>query len=192
MKTIRITWCLAAAALVAGCQERITDPASQADEATAPEFTVNREYIVRDFDWYGPEAVSYVPCANGGDGELIQWNGILRVLTTKLNLPSGVKTRKNHEIEYLGYGDVYPDNFMAFGLTSLDVWTVNGQKSQWNARKTFKGDFETWHQNYKFTLEGPGGEKLMVQGSRQEVTDKDGNAVSYHYNNGSCPDVWDD
>jgi len=191
MKPIRIAWCLAAAALVVGCQDQVTDPAAQADELVEPMFKVNREYVVRDFDWFGPESISYVPCANGGEGESIQWNGILRVLTTKLGTPAGVKTRKNHEVEFLGYGVVYPDNFMAFGLTSLDVWTVNSQKSQWNARKTFKDDFVTWHQNYKFALEGDNGEKLTVQGSRQEITDKDGNTVSYHYNNGSCPDVWD-
>jgi hypothetical protein len=195
MKPIRIAWCLAAAALVVGCQDQVTDPAAQADELTAPTFKVDRVVEDRYFNWYGSESISWVPCANDGEGESIQWNGILHVLTTKLNTPSGVGTRKNHEVEFMrcdpaAEGCLDYDFFMGLGVDSEDEWTVNSKKSQWNARRTFKGDFNTWHQNYKFALEGANGEKLMVQGTRQEVTDKDGNTVSYHYNNGSCPDVW--
>ena len=177
--------------MAASCEDHSpTAPTSDTESAaplSSPAFQVNRTIETRDFDWYGPGAVSWVPCANDGDGENIHWNGILRVLTTKLNTPSGVGTRKNKEVEFMGFDY---DDFMGFGQTSLDVWTVNSKKSQWNARKTFKGNTETWHQNYRFALEGEDGEKLNVQGTRQEVYDKEGNLVSFHYNNGSCPDVW--
>jgi len=183
VRPIRITWCLAAAALVLGC-EQTTEPAAQADELTEPAFKAEHTVTIKQFFWNWED---YVPCANGGEGEMILWDGILEFRQRVVDTPSGVQTKSNKDVAFLGLSH---DNFMGFGQASLDVWTVNSQKSQWNARKTTKGDFETWHQNYKFALEGTNGEQLNVQGTRQEVYDKDGNLVSFHYNNGSCPQEW--
>jgi hypothetical protein len=67
---------------------------------------------------------------------------------------------------------------------------VDSKRSQWNARKTTKGEFETFHQNYKFFLVNDLGEKLLVQGSRNWVYDKDGNLVMENLNTGKCPRIW--
>ena len=53
MKPIRILWCLAAAALVVGCQDNPTDPTAQADEVTAPSFKAEHVDFLRNRrDWF--------------------------------------------------------------------------------------------------------------------------------------------
>jgi hypothetical protein len=183
MKPIRIAWCLAAAALVLGC-EQTTEPVSTAESVDLPNFAAERADFVKEFIW---EWEDYVPCANDGAGEYILWDGILRWHQIKRESSSGVQTHANKEIEFDGYN--YND-FMGFGQTSGDVWTVDRQRSQWNARKTVQGDFVSFHQNYKFFLTAEDGEQLVVQGSRNWVYDKDGNLVMENLNTGKCPQVW--
>lgn len=182
MRLRRSLICLAAVGFAVGCQDRITAPVEQ--EATGGGFQVVHVDQVRDFIWDWEDSVS---CANSGKGEYILWDGILRVHTTGVNTPGGVTVRDNKEVEFLGYNY---DDFMGFGQTSGDEWIVDPAGSQWNARKTATGDFESWHQNYKFLLRQDTGEKLVVQGTREWVYDKDGNLVMEYYNNGSCPQVW--
>jgi hypothetical protein len=181
MKPIRIAWCLAAAAVVAGCSD---NPISPEENLDAPAFQAERTDLIREFIWTWED---YIPCANDGAGEYIEWNGILRWHQIRRDTPSGVHTRTNKEIEFVGYDY---DAFMGFGQTSGDVWMVDSKRSQWNARKTTKGEFETFHQNYKFFLVNDMGEKLVVQGSRNWVYDKDGNLVMENLNTGKCPQIW--
>lgn len=181
MKPIRIATCLAAAALVLGCNDNPTSPAENLD---APAFQAERTDLVREYVW---DWEDYVPCANDDAGEYILWNGILRWHQVRRSTPSGVSTVANKEIEFIGYDY---DAFMGFGQTSGDVWMVDSDRSQWNARKTTNGEFETFHQNYKFFLVNDLGEKLVVQGSRNWVYDKDGNLVMENLNTGKCPQIW--
>jgi hypothetical protein len=183
MKLIQFFGCLAAAGLFMGC-EQTTEPVAQAESLDSPTFTAVRADFVKEFIWNWED---YVPCANDGDGEYILWDGTLRWHQTKRATPSGVQTNANKEIEFDGYNY---DDFMGFGQTSGDVWTVDRQRSQWNARKTVKGDFVSFHQNYKFFLTMENGEKLIVQGSRNWVYDKDGNLVMENLNTGKCPQIW--
>jgi hypothetical protein len=185
MKRIRIAWCLAAAALVVSCQDNPTDPAAQADELTTPAFQAERTDLIREFIWTWEDSI---PCANDGVGEWVLWDGILRWHQIRRDNPAGVHHRANKEIEFVGYNY---DDFMAFGQASGDVWVVDKDKSQWNARRNNKGEFQNFHQNYKFVLTRTDGETIIVQGVRNSVYDKDGNVVMEEdFKNGSCPMMW--
>jgi len=184
MKPIRITWCLAAAALVLGC-EQTTEPVTTTQSVDLPTFTAERTDEIREFIW---DWEDFIPCANDDEGEWVLWDGILRWNQIRRDNPAGVEHRDNKDVEFVGYSY---DDFMAFGQTTGDVWIVDKDNSQWNARRNNKGDFQNWHQNYKFVLVNVAdGSVLNVQGVRNSIIDKDGNLVWQEDFNGSCPQTW--
>lgn len=185
MKPIRIAWCLAAAALVLGC-DNVTDPAAQADELTEAAFKAEHTYLVREFKWTDAENVT---CANDGAGEFLQWDGIVVAATRKLLTASPMQTRSTKIDEFKGLNF---DHFQGTGLTSGDVWIINPKGSTWTARWNGDrdGDLWNWHQTYSFKFTNQDGERLHVQGSRVEKYDKNGDLVLLVYNRGSCPNEW--
>jgi len=186
MKSIRMLWYVAAAALVIGCQDQVTDPAAQAGELTAPEFKVGQNYLVREFTW---DTAELIACANDGAGEYVQWDGIVVATTKKVNTPSGMAIRSTKIDEFKGLSH---DEFQATGLTSGDVWIINPNGSNWTARRTMDtdGEFSIWHQTYSFKFTNQYGERLHVQGNRVEKYDKNGELVLLEYNRGSCPEIY--
>ncbi|MGB5526251.1 MAG: hypothetical protein WBN79_05260 [Gemmatimonadota bacterium] len=184
MKLIRITWCLAAAALVLGC-EQTTEPPAQAEAVDLPAFAAERTDLIREFIW---DWEDFIPCANGGEGEWVLWDGIIRWHQIRRDNPAGLHHRQNKEIAFIGHNH---DHFMAFGQTTGDVWIVDEDKSQWNARRNNKGDFQNFHQNYKFVLVNVAdGSVLNVQGVRNAIRNKDGEVIMEEDFNGSCPQTW--
>ena len=184
MKLIRITWCLAAAALVLGC-EQTTEPVAETEAVDLPAFAAERTDLIREYPW---DWEDFIPCANDGEGEWVLWDGIIRWHQIQRDNPAGLHHRQNKEIEFIGYNY---DDFMAFGQTTGDVWIVDKDKSQWNARRNNKGDFRNFHQNYKFVLVNVAdGSVLNVQGVRNAIRNKDGEVIMEEDFNGSCPQTW--
>lgn len=186
MKPSRMLWCVAAAALVVGCQDNPTDPATQADELTEATFKAEHVTQLREFEWEGAE---FVTCANDGAGEYLYWDGIVVATTKKVYTPSGMYVRSTKIDDFKG---LHYDNFQATGQTSGDVWIIKPNGSTWTARGTRDqdGEFDIWHQTYSFKFTNQYGERLHMQGNRVEKYDKNGNLVLVEYNRGSCPEVW--
>ncbi len=186
MKPIRILWCFAAAALVLGCQDNVTDPIAQADEVTPPAFKAENTYLVREFTW---DTAELIACANDGAGEYLQYDGIVVATTKKLLTASAMQSRSTKIDEFKGLNF---DQFQATGLTSGDVWIIRPNGSTWTARWNGDrdGEFWNWHQTYSFKFTNQYGERLHVQGTRVEKYDKNGELVLLEYNRGTCPEVW--
>jgi len=185
MKPIRIAWCLAAAALVLGC-DQTTEPAEQADELTEAAFKAEHVTLVREFEW---DTAEFIACANDGAGEYLLYDGIVVATTKKVYTPSGMYLRSTKIDDFIG---LHYEHFQATGLTSGDVWIINPKGSTWTARGTRDqdGEFDSWHQTYSFKFTNQYGERLHMQGTRVEKYDKNGDLVLVEYNRGSCPEVW--
>jgi len=186
MRPIQIAWCLALTALLAGCQDQVTEPAAEADQADAPLLQVGQDYVTREFVW---DTSEYVECANDGAGEDLLWDGIVVATTKKVDTPSGAAIRSTtiDAFEGLNY-----DEFMAFGQTSGDEWVIVPGASTWTTRRTVDtdGEFSIWHQTYSFRFVNQDGERIHVQGNRVENYDRDGELVLVEYNRGSCIHFW--
>jgi hypothetical protein len=65
-------WCVAAAALVVGCQDNPTDPAVQADEVTTPAFKAEHVDFIQE---YPVNDIMLYPCLNDGKGEAVWERG---------------------------------------------------------------------------------------------------------------------
>ena len=186
MKPIRITWWLAAAALVLGC-EQTTEPAAQADAVDLPAFKAEHVTLVRNFVW---DTAEFITCAIDGAGEYLLYDGIVVATTKKVYTPSGMYVRSTKIDDFIGLNH---DHFQATGLTSGDVWIINPRNSTWTARGTRDqdGEFDSWNQTYSFKFINQHGDKLHMQGNRIEKYDKNGNLVLVEYNRGSCPEFWE-
>ncbi len=121
MKTTRWMMCLAAAALVLGC-EQTTEPVAEADAVDLPAFKAEHVTLVREFVWDGAEGTSFVACANDGAGEDLYYDGIVVATTKKVYTPSGMYLRSTKIDDFIG---LHHAQFQATGLTSGDVWIVN-------------------------------------------------------------------
>ena len=86
MKPVRILWCFAAAALVLGCQDNVTDPIAQADEV-APNLTVEHEEYQVEMTW--DDVLAY-----GCVDELLHVRGIVVVDKYRLGTLSRIPTGK--------------------------------------------------------------------------------------------------
>jgi len=188
MKTTRWMMCLAAAALVLGC-EQTTEPVAEADAVDLPAFKAEHVTLVREFVWDGAEGTAFVACANDGAGEDLYYDGIVVATTKKVYTPSGMYLRSTKIDDFIG---LHHAQFQATGLTSGDVWIINPKGSTWTARGTVDqdGEFDSWHQTYSFKFTNQYGEKLHMQGNRIEKYDKNGDPVIVEYNLGSCPEIW--
>ena len=161
MKPIRIAWCLAAAALVLGC-DNVTDPAEQADELTAPDFKAEHVTLVREFEW---DTAEFIACANDGAGEYLLYDGIVVATTKKVYTPSGMYLRSTKIDDFIG---LHYAHFQATGLTSGDVWIINPKGSTWTARGTRdqNGEFDSWHQTYSARMRPKQPARSLVQPAR--------------------------
>ena len=192
MKPIRITWCLAAAALVVGCQDTPTDPAAQADEVTAPAFQAEHEGYPSES--YFNEILFY-PCLNDGDGEEVWERGLRTDYRRRVYQPSGNQNRSTTSVDWTGLPADDPDyngpNYTLLGLESGDLWTMNASKSQAKSRKLVKKDGFVYHQQWNVWCENQAGDSIHILDKYNLHCDFDWNC-SQERVGGICVPEWID
>ena len=126
MRPMRWLTCMAIAGLIVGCNDSVTDPNPEADTT----FKVDRTEEVTSFEDIG--FVAYIPCANDGDGELMEYRGVLSWPVAIMETPSGIQQRTN-DWEMTGLSAEHPlymgPDYVLIGLTSGDVWAVDDKRS---------------------------------------------------------------
>lgn len=188
MRPMRWLTCLAIAGLLVACDDATTDPKASDTETN---FKVDRYDEVTSFEDIG--YVGYIPCANDGDGELMEYRGTVTFNRTIMDTPSAIQQRTNrwsftglpseHSL-YMG-----PD-YVLIGLSSGDVWAVDDNRSNF-LEKRHNFDDGTWgyHQTMNMKLRRADGEKLHLVGT-YDLKLVDGEWKMFHVNRGACPEIW--
>lgn len=190
MKPIRILWCVAAAALVVGCQDNPIDPTAQADEVTAPTFQALHESYPSEGYWNN---IAFYPCLNDGEGEVVWERGQSVSEKRRVYQPSGNQNRSTKTSEWLGYPEDDPyyngPNFTLTGLESGDIWTVLSSRSQALSRKLVKKDGFVYHQQFNFWVVNQDGEQVHMTDKYNLHCDFDWNCTQERIG-GTCPVDW--
>ncbi len=184
MKPIRILWCFAAAALVLGCQDNVTDPIAQADEV-APNLTVEHEEYQVEMTW--DDVLAY-----GCVDELLHVRGIVVVDKYRLWNPVQNPNRKGRTVEFKGLDSEYPE-FSMEGMTSGDMWIMDLSKNnKFDEKKhVFKDGSWVYHQDLSWFFINQDGDRLHVKGTYQLMKDMDTAGLKmYQVNRGGCPEIW--
>jgi hypothetical protein len=182
MKPIRITWCLAAAALVVGCQDNPIDPTAQADEVTVPAFKAEHVDFLREY-YYND--ILFYTCLEENmweRGRVIAYKG-------RVYQPSGNANKWTWHLEFMGLPEDDPDyisdEYTLLGLTSGDLYTL--EKYTKNAgRRHDKADGFVYHQAINRWFRNQDGKKLHYQESYSLHCDFDWNCTLEKLG-GSCP-----
>ena len=191
MKPIRITWCLAAAALVLGC-EQTTEPTAQANAIDQPAFGAEHVDFLREGTW---NDLIYYPCLNDGEGEMVWERGVRVDFKGRVYAPSGNANRWTWPLEVKGLppGDPYyfgPD-YTILGLESGDVWKIDQSRSTGWARRHDKKDGFVYAQQFNLRLFNQDGEKIHVLDKYNSHCDYDWNCTHERVG-GTCPTEWID
>lgn len=145
--------------LVVAC----SDPGTVTDPELAPRFaataTTTNERIPLDL-------VVFVPCADGGNGELVDVSGPLHVLThVTVNNRGGMLVRSHFQPQGIsGYGQTTGAKYQATGVTQ-ETFTVNA------------GQTHTFVNNFRMIGQGPGNNYQVHQNVHTTV-DANGNVRS--------------
>ena len=190
MKPIRIAWCLAAAALVVGCQDNPIDPTAQADEVTAPAFQAEHEGFERVgyFNY-----VMFYPCLNDGEGEVVWERGQRPSWSRRVYQPSGNQNRSTTSLDWIGLpeDDPYYDGpyYTLLGLESGDLWIMDADRSQAKSRKLVKKDGFVYHQQWNVWYENQDGERVHILDKYNLHCDFDWNCTQERVG-GICTPEW--
>jgi hypothetical protein len=101
------------AALLAGCADETVVPT---EEVGVPSLGAADEEFVWEFP-YDPQDV-YDECANGGQGEVVNWYGAYDVIFRRVTTPSGNNAWK-------WFIDYYAHPSGMIGQTTQDVWVLD-------------------------------------------------------------------
>ena len=163
MRMTRITWCFAAAALVLGCHDQVTEPAAQADAIDQPAFGAEHE---------GVESVGYFndvmfyPCLNDGEGEVVWERGQRPNWSRRVYQPSGNQNRSTTSLDWIGLPEDDPyyngPDYTILGLESGDLWIMDAANSQAKSRKLVKKDGFVYHQQWNIWYENQDGERVHI------------------------------
>jgi hypothetical protein len=135
---------------LAACDAAPTDssPAGAQDQGSAPSFAV----ISRTISQRIPvDILVFIPCANGGAGELVHLSGSLHDLFHLTMHPNGRFTLKTHDQPQgiSGQGEITGDLYHATGVTQETI--TNG----------VVGVTDTFINNFKIIGPGPGNNFLV-------------------------------
>lgn len=123
-----------------------------APEIAPPLFSATHgEFVIEGTD----DFTDYVPCANDGLGELLQWSGPFRVTFRTVTSPSGNELWKNVGSETL-------DGYLVEGVTSGDVWTILESRAigRWHFKHNGNWNRNTvWLDRY----ENQDGDRMFIQ-----------------------------
>jgi len=189
MRPMSWTTCLVIAGLLVACDDAGTDPQTQDTDAT---FKVDRRTEFTRIEDIG--YVGYIACANDGEGENMEFRGMLTFNRTIADTPGGNQQRSNdwgfdglpddHDL-YMG-----PD-YVLIGLTSGDVWAVDDKKTKIREKRhEFADGSWGYHQTFNMFLDRDDGENLHIQGTYRMKQEGDGTWKMYHVNQGACPEIW--
>ena len=178
---------VALACLLSSCDGTGTDPLPPDSAST---FKVERFSISEV--WIDTPYTAFYPCANEGEGELLDGWGTWAALLSGHYTPSGTRPGKSEarwsglppeDPEYMG-----PD-YLLIGQISGDGWVVDGKTSRFMEHRTILPDGSSgYHQTLNIFAKRADGEKLHIQGSYQYKWD--GGFTMYNVNRGSCPEIW--
>lgn len=191
MKKNRWMICLAAAALVLGC-EQATEPAAEADAVDLPAFKAEHVDFLRTGEW---NDLIYYPCLNDGEGELVWERGLRTDYKGRVYASSGNANRWTWPLEYTGLpqDDPYyfgPDYTM-LGLESGDVWIMDLQRSQGEARRHDKKDGFIYKSVSTRWWINQDGERIHILDKYNLHCDYDWNCTQERVG-GTCPTEWID
>jgi hypothetical protein len=182
MKPIRIAWCLAAAALVLGC-EQTTEPADPVGEVDLPAFQA--EHVNYEQENYYND-VWYYSCL----GENAWERGRIKMYKGRVYQPSGNANRWTWDLDFYGLPpddpDYIGDEFTILGLTSGNLWTFDRATKATGGRRHDKEDGFIYHQAINQWFTNQDGEKLHYQEVYTLHCDYDWNC-SLEQIRGSCP-----
>jgi len=147
MRITKFVPVLAVSALLMSCDRQPVAP-----DVDAPLFSATHAVFVDEFT---DDFMDFVSCANDGAGEMLHWQGPIRITGTTTTSNSGNTLIKWDEFEYL-------EGFTITGLASGDVWTpVEGRYNQ---------SFHDQHSGnrvrttvYLETYENQDGDRMFIQ-----------------------------
>ena len=183
MRMTRIAWCLAAAALVLGC-EQTTEPTEQAETVDLPAFKA--EHVNYEQEYYNND-IWYYSCLDENvweRGRILSYKG-------RVFQPSGNANRWTWNLEYYGLlpedPDYVGDDYTLLGLTSGDLWTFEKATKASGGRRHDKADGFVYHQAINNWFRNQDGEKLHYQEIYTLHCDWDWETCSLEQSKGSCP-----
>jgi len=183
MKPIRITWCLAAAALVLGC-EQTTEPPAQADELAAP--SAKADHVNYEQEYYVNE-VWYYSCLD----ENVWERGRKKAYKGRVFQPSGNANRWTWWLDWYGLPpedpDYVGDEYTLLGLSSGDLYTFEKTTAASGGRRHDKEDVFVYHQAINTWFRNQDGKKLHFQEIYTLHCDLDWETCSLEQSRGSCP-----
>ncbi|MCL7958345.1 MAG: hypothetical protein M8860_01750 [marine benthic group bacterium] len=190
MKPIRITWCLAAAALVVGCQDTPTDPAAQADEVTTPTFKAEHVNFIREGTW---NDLMFYPCLNDGLGEEVWERGVRVDYKGRVYASSGNANKWTWPLEFTGLPEdhdyYFGPDYTLLGLDSGDVWVLDSERNFGEARRHDKKNGFIYKQIANYWLVNQDGEKVHILDKYNLHCDYDWNCTKERIG-GTCPSEW--
>jgi hypothetical protein len=189
MKPIRIIWCIAAAALVLGC-EQTTEPVTQAETVDLPSFKAEHVDFLKTGEW---NDLMIYPCLNDGQGELVWERGMRLDYKGRVYAPSGNANRWTWSLEFTGLPEEHPyyfgPDYTMLGLESGDVWTIQSHTGE--SRRHDKKDGFIYKQMYNMWLVNQDGERVHILDKYNLHCDYDWNCTKETVG-GTCPVEWID
>ena len=190
MKPIRTLWCVAAAALVVGCQDNPTDPAVQADEVTTPAFKAEHVDFIQE---YPVNDIMLYPCLNDGKGEAVWERGWKVDYKGRVYASSENANRWTETLEFKGLPEDHPyyfgPGYTLLGLETGDVWTMDTSRSQAKARRHDKRDGFIYQQQWNVWYANQDGEEVHILDKYNLHCDYDWNCTKERIG-GTCPSEW--
>jgi len=169
MRPSRIVPCLVLVALLAGCENDPEGPAT--DQLASPQFGATH------MEWDSPQpprGEHFIPCANDGAGENLDFEGAWWAHWTLIATPSDDQIMK--------VKIVYSDDFKATGAE--DVWMIDAHASGGNSTIVL-GAGEVFHFNVNEFYTNQDGDKLHIQFVAQIVVEN--MQLKLYLDNGWCP-----
>ena len=181
MKSIRIASCLAAAALVLGC-DQATEPGNSTDTVEPAALKAEHVGFIKESYINGPW---YYSCL----GETMWERGRIIAYKGRVYSPSGNANRWTWDIEHIGLPpddpDYFGDEFTLTGLTSGDVYTFE-KGTPAGARRHDKQDGFVYHQTSNNFFRSEDGKRIHIQEVLILHCDYDWNC-SLEKTTGNCP-----
>jgi hypothetical protein len=187
MKPIRIAWCLAAAALVLGC-ERTTEPVAEGEAVDVPAFKAEHVNYMQEYYW---NDIMHYSCL----GEDVWERGRILAYKGRVFQPNGNANRWTWDLEFYGLlpedPDYAGDEYTLLGLTSGDLWTFERATKPAGRRHDKKDGFK-YHGAHNIWFRNQDGERLHYQESYTLHCDYSWENCTLEQSRGSCPTEWID